>query len=248
MSTPPAGWYPDQAQSQLLRWWDGLVWTDHTRPGEQPPQPPQQAPAQRTNPLYSEPMLIVSQRAWSGLTAAYDVFDQHQQQVGSVNQVDKSGAARALRFLSSNARGFLTKRYEVRGAQGQPLLTIEQPAKTFKSKFTVSRADGTLIGDIEQRNLVGKARLAFSVNGAAVGELAAESWASRNFAVTDEHGRQVATVAKRNAFDKTSVKEVFTTDDSYVLERPQPLPEPFGSLVVATALCLDAAFYEQQEN
>ena len=35
MSTPhvhPANWYPDPAGGQFLRYWDGTVWTSHTRP------------------------------------------------------------------------------------------------------------------------------------------------------------------------------------------------------------------------
>lgn len=36
MSTPqphPANWYPDPSGGQFLRYWDGSVWTAHTRPG-----------------------------------------------------------------------------------------------------------------------------------------------------------------------------------------------------------------------
>ncbi|MGN6472477.1 MAG: DUF2510 domain-containing protein [Mycobacteriales bacterium] len=36
---PPAGWYPDPASPQLLRYWDGSTWTDHTQPNPQPAQP-----------------------------------------------------------------------------------------------------------------------------------------------------------------------------------------------------------------
>lgn len=37
----PAAWYPDQAQPGMLRWFDGIQWTNHTCPANQPP-PPQQ--------------------------------------------------------------------------------------------------------------------------------------------------------------------------------------------------------------
>lgn len=31
-NTPAPGWFPDQANSAQLRWWDGKAWTDHTHP------------------------------------------------------------------------------------------------------------------------------------------------------------------------------------------------------------------------
>lgn len=29
---PPAGWYPDQGDSSIVRWFDGTQWTDFTQP------------------------------------------------------------------------------------------------------------------------------------------------------------------------------------------------------------------------
>jgi hypothetical protein len=27
---PPSGWYDDQTDASLVRWWDGATWTEHT--------------------------------------------------------------------------------------------------------------------------------------------------------------------------------------------------------------------------
>ncbi len=41
---PEAGWYADPAGSELVRYWDGTNWTEHTSPPPTaaPPAPPQQ--------------------------------------------------------------------------------------------------------------------------------------------------------------------------------------------------------------
>lgn len=41
MTQPTAGWYPDPANGQQKRWWDGAAWTEHTQapPAPAPPVP-----------------------------------------------------------------------------------------------------------------------------------------------------------------------------------------------------------------
>ncbi|MBC2866730.1 DUF2510 domain-containing protein [Streptomyces mexicanus] len=48
--TPPPGWYPDPSAPHLVRWWDGTAWTDHRRPAETPPEPPQPVFRQQPQP------------------------------------------------------------------------------------------------------------------------------------------------------------------------------------------------------
>ncbi|HEU5143593.1 MAG TPA: RDD family protein [Dermatophilaceae bacterium] len=36
MSQQPAGWYDDPGNPEVLRYWDGVVWTDHTAPRKSP--------------------------------------------------------------------------------------------------------------------------------------------------------------------------------------------------------------------
>lgn len=53
---PPSGWYPDPyGTPELLRWWDGAAWTDHTHAETGPgyagaPQPGHYAPLTRAEP------------------------------------------------------------------------------------------------------------------------------------------------------------------------------------------------------
>ncbi len=41
---PEPGWYPDQGDGRLVRWWDGQAWTSHTQPRTAPPAQAPQVP------------------------------------------------------------------------------------------------------------------------------------------------------------------------------------------------------------
>ena len=58
MSTPPpppAGWYPDTAAPELLRYWDGAAWTAHTAPMAAPPPAATTQPAAVSGPTRACP-------------------------------------------------------------------------------------------------------------------------------------------------------------------------------------------------
>ncbi|OIJ66348.1 phospholipid scramblase-related protein [Streptomyces mangrovisoli] len=267
-SNTPAGWYPDpQGAAQTLRYYDGSQWTEHTHAGEQgqtvPPIPQQatgpdprvqqqvqqQAGVAPSGPgggtLFTEPVLVVNQKAkLIEVTNEYKVFDQGGNQIGSVTEVGQSVLKKILRFVSSLDQ-FMTHRLEIRDAHGQPQLTLTRPAKIFKSKVIVSRPDGTVVGEIVQKNMIGKINFAMMVNGQQVGAIKAENWRAWNFAIVDHAENEVARITKTW---EGLAKTLFTTADNYVLQIHFQLPEPLLSLVVATALTVDTALKQDSRG
>ncbi|MFF3419391.1 MULTISPECIES: phospholipid scramblase-related protein [unclassified Streptomyces] len=273
-SNTPAGWYPDpNGKSQTQRYWDGSQWTDQEAPaGQQVPHqgtPPQQPfPQQATAPdprvqrqvqqqagvapsgvgggtLFTEPVLVVNQKAkLIELTNEYKVMDQQGNPVGSVTEVGQGVLRKILRLVSSLDQ-FLTHRMEIRDAHGQPQLLLTRPAKIFKSRVIVTRPDGSTVGEIVQKNMIGKINFAINVDGRQVGAIKAENWRAWNFAIVDESEKEVARITKTW---EGLAKTMFTTADNYVLQIHFQLPEPLLSLVVATALTVDTALKQDSRG
>ncbi|MBH5338568.1 DUF2510 domain-containing protein [Streptomyces pactum] len=253
----PAGWYADpQGTPDLLRWWDGTRWTEHThpgRPGQAPQQPvadpakiqrqvQQQAgvvqPGAGGGTLFTEPVLVVNQKAkLIELTNEYGVFDQQGRTLGSVVQVGQSTLKKVARFVSSLDQ-FMTHRLEIRDAQGQPHLVLTRPRKFVKSRVIVERPNGQLVGEIVQQNAIGKINFSIEANGQRVGAIKAENWRAWNFSIVDHTDTEIARITKTW---EGLAKTMFTTADNYVLQIHRQLPDPLLSLVVATALTVDTA-------
>ncbi|MFF7333102.1 phospholipid scramblase-related protein [Streptomyces sp. NPDC090306] len=272
-SNTPAGWYPDpHGAAQTLRYWDGAQWTQNTSPDQQQaPAAPQQAqafPQQAAAPdprvqrqvqqqagvaasgpgggtLFTEPVLVVNQKAkLIEITNEYTVMDRNGNQLGSVTEVGQNALKKILRFVSSIDQ-FLTHKLEIRDAHGRPQLVLTRPAKFFKSRVVVTRPDGSPVGEIVQKNMIGKINFAINANGRQVGAIKAENWRAWNFAIVDHADHEVARITK--TFEGIA-KTLFTTADNYVLQIHQQLPEPLLSLVVATALTVDTALKQDSRG
>ncbi|WP_370943567.1 phospholipid scramblase-related protein [Amycolatopsis sp. cg5] len=257
---PPPGWYPDQQNPNVVRWWDGQAWTPNTRSAndaevieldierQHDPARIQQQAAKGTQgraganqgggTLFTEPVLVVNQRAkLIEMANEFGVFDQNGTRLGGVVQVGQSTLKKAIRLLT-NYDQFLTHKFEVRDANHSTVLKVTRPAKVFKSRFLVTRADDSPIGEIVQENMIGKIRFSFMVNGQKVGGIQAENWRAWNFSIKDHTETEVARVTKTwGGF----IKAAFTTADNYVVEIHRPLQDPLASMVVATALTIDTA-------
>ena len=195
--------------------------------------------------VLSEPILVVNQKAkWIEVANEYAIFDQHGTQVGAVREVGQSTAKKMIRALSSYDQ-FLTHKLQIVDMQGTVLLALTRPAKFLKSKIIVSDGAGREVGQIVQRNVLGKIKFGLESGGHAYGSINAENWRAWNFNVQDHAGSEVARITKTW---EGLAKTMFTTADNYVVQLHGQLDEPLRSLVVASALSIDTALKQDDRG
>jgi uncharacterized protein YxjI len=201
--------------------------------------------AQGGGTLWTEPVLVVNQKAkLIEITAEFKVFDQHGNQIGSVAQVGQSTLKKVARFVSSLDQ-FMTHTYEIRDAAGTAQLVLTRPAKLMKSKFRITRGDGSEVGAVKQDNVFGKVHFSLEAGGTKLGAINAENWRAWNFNVTDAAGGEVARITKTW---EGLAKTAFTTADNFVVQIHAPMAEPLHSLVIAAALCVDTALKQDSRG
>lgn len=199
---------------------------------------PAEAPKISSGSMLTEPILVVNQKAKLFETAAeHEVFDQHGNLIGYVAEVGQSSLKVAARFVSRLDQ-FMTHQFEVRDANQQPILVLKRPRKFMKSKFEITKPDGSAFGDVKQKNVIGKIRFELEAGGQVYGTIKAENWRQWNFHVIDTNDKEVAKITKTLAGLGV---EIFTTADNYVIEIDESVPEPLRSLIVISSLCIDTA-------
>ena len=195
--------------------------------------------------LFTEPVLVVNQKTKIiELVTEHMVYDQQGNHIGSIAQVGQSQLKKAARLIGSFDQ-FFTHTYEIRDANEVPQLVLTRPRKVLKSRFSIARPDGTPVGEIVQKNMVGKIRMQLVANGQEVGMIQAENWRAWNFHIKDASGEEVARITKTwEGFAKT----MFTNADNFVVQINRPLEEPLRSMVIASSLCIDTALKQDDRG
>jgi uncharacterized protein YxjI len=178
------------------------------------------------------------------LSNQYGVFDQNGNQLGAVNQVGQTTLKKALRLLTSVDQ-FLTHRLEITDRSGAVVLRLTRPAKILKSTVTVEDGNGTELGRVVQKNMIGKINFGLESGGQQLGAIKAENWRAWNFRIEDATGTEVARITKTW---EGLAKTMFTTADNYVLQIHRRMAQPLLSLVVASALSIDTALKQDDRG
>jgi uncharacterized protein YxjI len=264
------GWYPDPWGKHEHRYFNGDEWTEHVAShGRQSIDPPTEVGgpvptvdrslekirrdvanagvvaevATGTGNMLDEPVLVVNQKAKViEMHNEYAIYDQNGEQVGAVREVGQSTTKKVIRVVSSFDQ-FMTHKLQVVDMEGNVLLALTRPAKFMKSRVIVEDGTGRPLGEVAQRNLLGKIRFDMMAGGVKQGSINAENWRAWNFNIADAQGNEIARVTKTW---EGLAKTMFTTADNYVVNIHRELPEPLRSLVVASALCIDTAL--KQDN
>ncbi|MFE7578944.1 phospholipid scramblase-related protein [Streptomyces sp. NPDC057521] len=270
-SNVSAGWYPDpHGAPQLLRYWDGSQWTEHTHsadgqaPAQAPAQPQQPTPQQQPQAqVPQQPAAVPQQGAPQHPQGGAPGGSLFNQQVLVVNQKAK--------LIE------VTNEYSVFDQHGNTIGSVVQVGQGALRKVLrfLTSVDQYLTHRLEIRDAYGQPQLLLTrpakfiksrvvverPDGQPVGEIVQQNAIGKiNFAIM-AGGQQIGAIKAENwrawnfaivdhndqeiaRITKTwegLAKTLFTTADNYVLQIHYQLPEPLLSLVVATALTVDTA-------
>jgi len=186
------------------------------------------------SPLLAQPVVQVRQRAkLFELRNQYELLDADGTAIGAVEQVRQSPFA-AIARIFSDLDVALPIELEVRDA-GAVVLTLRKP--WFRMAVQVVDASASPVGSIRKQIRLGKARFTFlDAAGRPCGEVRAENWRAKDFAILDQTEREVGRVTKRWA---GFAREVLTDADHYAIELAPELVDPLRSLAFAAPFAID---------
>lgn len=206
-SNTPAGWYPDpQGAPQLLRWWDGSQWTEHTNPADQQqaqqaqqvPQQAQPAQPQQAQAAHGQQQAQYAQQQgqFGQPQAQQQAPGQYQQAPGQYQQADPAKVQRQVQQqagVTPAAQGGGTLFTE-------PVLVVNQKAKLIEltNEYSVMDQSGNALGSVVQvgqSTLKKVARFVSSI----------DQFMTHKLEIRDAYGQPVLQLTRPRKFMKSRV-------------------------------------------
>ncbi|WP_367046597.1 phospholipid scramblase-related protein [Streptomyces sp. Je 1-332] len=225
-SNTPAGWYPDpQGAPQLLRWWDGSQWTQHTNPAQQAAGQPAQA-QQQAQSVPQQAQAAQPQQAQQAQAAYGQQQAQHGQQQGQFGQPQQQAAYGHPQQAAPQADPAKVQRQVQQQAgvtptaQGggslftEPVLVVNQKAKLIEltNEYSVMDQAGNTLGSVVQVGQTTLKKVARFVSSV-------DQFMTHKLEIRDAYGQPVLQLTRPRKFMKSRV----------IVERPDG--QPIGEIV-----------------
>ncbi|MDX6203049.1 MAG: hypothetical protein QOE24_621 [Frankiales bacterium] len=187
--------------------------------------------------LLTEPVVVVQQRAKVfSQRAEYDLYTPSGEPLGSVAEQPGSG-----KWLLGNLAHL---RLVVADAEGQPVLLLDKPGSWARSRFGVLDAHETLLGEMNQENILFAPQFALWAADGSTGRLDGGRMWSWEWTIEGAGGQPLGRVTKHFA----GLAEMFTSADNYVVELSPDLTGPLRAVGLTACVCLDVVRDQAKRN
>ena len=189
--------------------------------------------------LLTSDRIVISQKAkLVELTNQYVIKDAEGVELGFIEQEGQSKARKVLRF-ATDVDQFLTHQLAVYDSTGHKILKLTRPRKVFKSRLLVEEGSGREVGEIKQKNMIGKISFDLvNAQGATLGQIRAENWRAWDFAIVDATGTEIGRIDKKFV---GVIKAIFTPADNYIVDIDPSISGDLRLLAIAAGAAVDTA-------
>ena len=169
----------------------------------------------------------------------YKVFDESNNQIGSINQ-KLTGGQKILRLLLNKA--MLPFTLDIVDTTGMTLAKIQRGWTFFMSKISIVDDKGNTVGFIKQKFKLFKPTFEIqSEKNEPIGKITGD-WKAWDFKIFDDKEIQIGTVSKKWA---GLLKEAFTTADKYIVTiESNYLSKENRIAILASAITIDMVLKE----
>ncbi|HVX42285.1 MAG TPA: hypothetical protein VHC49_00270 [Mycobacteriales bacterium] len=202
------------------------------------------SPRQGDGTVFGEPVIVIAQAPADGPSGyLYELVSAGGTVIGSCTEqrvaVDPSGSFGQIMEQNSTDQ---MKFFDPDGA----LWAGVSHRKVWKSRITVTGADGAEIGRIQQRNVLGKIRLDVLVSGQKAGRIRSTNTRMHAFDITGDSGQLLGRIVKIGNYASWRVGRDAKAAGLYVLDLAAPLPQPLATIIAVAPIGIDLAFSPDQ--
>jgi hypothetical protein len=195
--------------------------------------------------VFGEPVVIVDQSSMDSRSGyRYELFSSGGALLAECAERIESFDIDEVSFGEA-VKKYNTDSMEFRDPEGRVWASLTH-RKVWKSKISVTAADGSEIGQIAQQNVLGRVKFEITAQGGKVGALRSTGTRLKQFDITDQAGNHAGRLIKLGNYARWRPLRDAKAVGRYVLEFSARLPQPLATLAVVAPVAIDLAFNMDQ--